>query len=93
LSRLLCGAGEAHASAGKDHFAVRGMHSLIGRTGPNPLIEARAKFTHEVLSKLVTAAIALHVTGALKNHFIDRNGALSRMLPFGRWNRAAPDWK
>jgi cytochrome b561 len=62
-------------------------------TGPNPLIEARAKFTHEVLSKLVIAAIALHVTGALKHHFIDRDGVLSRMLPFVSRDRAAPDWK
>jgi cytochrome b561 len=52
-------------------------------TGPNALIEARAKFTHEVLSKLVIGALALHVTGALKHHFIDHDGVLSRMLPFG----------
>jgi len=52
-------------------------------TGPNALIEARAKFTHEVLSKLVIGAVALHVTGALKHHFIDHDGVLLRMLPFG----------
>jgi cytochrome b561 len=59
-------------------------------TGPNALIEARAKFTHEVLSKLVIGAVALHVTGALKHHFIDHDGVLSRMLPFGAgivWRR------
>ena len=27
---------------------------------------------------------ALHVAGALKHHFIDRNDVLRRMLPFGR---------
>ena len=52
-------------------------------TGPNALIEAQAKFAHEVLSKLVIAAIALHVTGALKHHFIDHDGVLLRMLSFG----------
>lgn len=51
-------------------------------TGPDALIEARAKFIHEVLSKLVIGAVALHVTGALKHHFIDHDGVLSRMLPF-----------
>ncbi|MGH6853712.1 MAG: cytochrome b, partial [Methylocella sp.] len=42
-------------------------------TGPNALLEARAKFTHEVLSKLLIAAIALHVVAALKHHFIDHD--------------------
>jgi cytochrome b561 len=28
-------------------------------------------------------AVALHVAGALKHHFIDHDGVLSRMLPFG----------
>jgi cytochrome b561 len=55
-------------------------------TGPNALVEARAKFTHEILSKLVIGAVALHVTGALKHHFIDHDGVLSRMLPFGAGN-------
>jgi cytochrome b561 len=64
--------------------------SVPNLTGPNALIEARAKFTHEVLSKLVIGAVALHVTGALKHHFIDHDGVLSRMLPFGAgivWRR------
>ena len=26
----------------------------------------------------------LHVAGALKHHFIDKNDVLKRMLPFGR---------
>jgi cytochrome b561 len=30
------------------------------------------------------AVAALHVAGALKHHFIDRNDVLRRMLPFGR---------
>jgi cytochrome b561 len=52
-------------------------------TGPDALIEARAKFTHEVLSKLIIGAVALHVMGALKHHFIGHDGVLLRMLPFG----------
>ena len=63
------------------HLPLR-LH-LPNLTGPNALIEAQAKFTHEVLSKLVIGAVALHVTGALKHHFIDNDGVLSRMLPFG----------
>ena len=52
-------------------------------TGPNALIEARAKFIHEIVSKLVIAAIGLHVAAALKHQFVDHDGVLLRMLPFG----------
>jgi cytochrome b561 len=51
-------------------------------TGPNALLEALAKCTHAAVSKLLIAAITLHIAGALKHHFIDHDGVLSRMLPF-----------
>ena len=51
-------------------------------TGPNALLEARAKFVHEAVSKLLIAAIGLHVAAALKHHFADRDTVLLRMLPF-----------
>ena len=38
---------------------------------------------HLLFSALVTVAL-LHIAGALKHHFIDRNDVLKRMLPFGR---------
>jgi cytochrome b561 len=38
---------------------------------------------HLLFSALVVMAL-LHVAGALKHHFIDRNEVLRRMLPFGR---------
>ena len=36
---------------------------------------------HKALTLTVLAAIALHVGGALKHHFIDRDATLRRMLP------------
>jgi cytochrome b561 len=51
-------------------------------TGPNTLLEARTKFVHEVVSKLLIAAIGLHVAAALKHHFADKDTVLLRMLPF-----------
>jgi cytochrome b561 len=51
-------------------------------TGPNALLEARTKFVHEVVSKLLIAAIGLHVAAALKHHFADKDTVLRRMLPF-----------
>ncbi|MCV6624146.1 MAG: cytochrome b [Cellvibrionaceae bacterium] len=35
---------------------------------------------HEVLAYLLLVSLALHVIGALKHHFIDKDGTLRRML-------------
>src|SRR3984893_14799656 len=51
-------------------------------SGPNALLEARTQFVHEVVSKLLIAAIGLHVAAALKHHFADKDTVLRRMLPF-----------
>ena len=37
---------------------------------------------HLLFAALVMVAL-LHIAGALKHHFIDRNDVLKRMLPFG----------
>lgn len=36
---------------------------------------------HWLFTKVLAAAVLLHVTGALKHHFIDRDQTLARMLP------------
>ena len=44
------------------------------------------EFLHELHEQLFAALMIvalLHVVGALKHHFIDRNEVLKRMLPFG----------
>ena len=41
-----------------------------------------AVLLHSVLGKVVLAAIALHVAGALKHHFVDKDATLVRMLPW-----------
>lgn len=38
---------------------------------------------HETLFKTLLVVALLHVAGALKHHFLDRNDVLKRMLPFG----------
>lgn len=37
---------------------------------------------HEALPKLLYVLLFLHVAGALKHHFLDRDDVLRRMLPF-----------
>lgn len=39
---------------------------------------------HKLLGTSMLFLIALHVLGALKHHFLDKNGAIYRMLPFGK---------
>jgi cytochrome b561 len=37
---------------------------------------------HHLLFKVLVGVALLHIAGALKHHFIDRNDVLKRMLPF-----------
>jgi cytochrome b561 len=40
-----------------------------------------ASDVHEILGFAMMGLIALHVAGALKHHFLDRDDVLARMLP------------
>ncbi len=40
------------------------------------------KLVHEYLSYMFIALIFLHIVGAFKAHFLDKNSILTRMLPF-----------
>lgn len=44
-------------------------------------IGAIAREMHEIISNVLIGAFVLHLAGALKHHFIDRDATLSRMLP------------
>ena len=48
----------------------------------NGFIAGAAHELHEILGNVIIAALALHIIGALKHHFIDKDGTLKRM--FGR---------
>ncbi|MEP4053374.1 MAG: cytochrome b [Litorimonas sp.] len=41
----------------------------------------RLKFLHEVGAKLILLLFVLHVGGALKHHFVAKDGTLARMIP------------
>ena len=51
--------------------------------GPNPELKPVLREIHYWLNMTMAAAVGLHVAAALKHHFIDRDGILKRMLPFG----------
>ena len=59
-------------------------HLPILRPGDDAAaVEAGFKLGHEVLAYSAAALVLLHVAAALKHHFVDRDGLLLRMLPFG----------
>ena len=50
---------------------------------PDPAVSESFESAHKILFKALVGVALLHVAGALKHHFIDRNDVLKRMLPFG----------
>ncbi len=44
--------------------------------------EDRLKTLHEIGAKLILLLFVLHVAGALKHHFVEKDGTLGRMLPW-----------
>jgi cytochrome b561 len=51
--------------------------------GPDPAFSKIMEATHETLVKVLFVVALLHMAGALKHHFFDKNDVLRRMLPFG----------
>ncbi|HET9483215.1 MAG TPA: cytochrome b [Xanthomonadales bacterium] len=58
--------------------------------GPDPDVKHFAEDAHELLSWVLVGLFTLHVAGALKHHFVDRDVVLRRMLPSFRRGDAAP---
>ena len=48
---------------------------------PDPTLFAAATLAHKVAAWTIALLVALHVAGALKHHFLDRDDVLARMLP------------
>jgi cytochrome b561 len=59
------------------------LFQLPNLVSPNPAVYEWMNGAHHFLFNLLVVVAALHVLGALKHHFIDRNEVLKRMLPFG----------
>ena len=51
---------------------------------PDGALFARASLAHALMAYAIAALVALHIAGALKHHWIDRDDALRRMLPHWR---------
>lgn len=61
-------------------FNLFAFPNLVGKS--DSVFELTHDLHHLLFKALVVVAV-LHALGALKHHFIDKNGVLKRMLPFG----------
>ena len=69
-------------------FGVLPLPDLVAVNKP---LAKSLEDVHGLLAYTLLALVLLHVAGALKHHFIDRDGLLSRMLPaFGKPEDGAP---
>lgn len=48
---------------------------------PNAVLFAAATLAHKLAAWSIPGLVALHLAGALKHHFVDRDDVLTRMLP------------
>lgn len=68
-------------------WGVLRMPSLTG--GPAPQLTDLTEALHITLVWVLVGVAALHVAGALKHHFLDRDDTLRRMLPWTSPRRAS----
>lgn len=61
-------------------FGVFQFPDLIGPDKPTYEL---LRDVHGALFSVLVCVALLHIAGALKHHFVDRNDVLKRMLPFG----------
>ena len=76
---------------------VFGLITIPNVAAPDPALFAAARLAHRIAAWSILGLVALHVAGALKHHWIDRDDVLLRMLPrrrkpsgrrLGRWASA-----
>jgi len=60
------------------------LFQLPDLVAPSDALFHRMHDLHHLLFNVLVGVAVLHVAGALKHHFIDRNDVLKRMLPFVR---------
>jgi cytochrome b561 len=77
-------AGWAYSSAAGFPVVLFGVLPLPDFVGPDRELSEALKPLHRWLAYGLAAVVVLHVAGALKHHFIDRDGLLLRMMPARR---------
>jgi len=63
------------------------LFQLPDLVAPDKAFGESMEHLHGLLFNALVVVAALHIVGALKHHFIDKNDVLRRMLPFARVKR------
>ncbi|MGH8780616.1 cytochrome b [Paraburkholderia sp.] len=74
--------GYLYSSAANVPVVYLGLIPLPRLIAPDPTLKVVLKTIHITLNYGLLALVAAHVAGALKHHWLDRDGLLSRMIPF-----------
>jgi cytochrome b561 len=74
-------AGWAYSSAAGFPIVWMGVLPLPDLVSPDKALAALIKPWHRRLAWLLALTVLIHLAGALKHRFIDRDGLLQRMLP------------
>lgn len=74
-------AGWAYSSAAGFPIVWFGVLPLPDLLPADKALAEAVKPVHEILAWALVVIAAIHVAAALKHHFIDRDGLISRMLP------------
>lgn len=74
-------AGWAYSSAAGFPIVLFGVLPLPDFVSPDRALSEIIKPVHATLAWALATVVLLHVAGALKHHFIDRDGLLQRMWP------------
>jgi cytochrome b561 len=74
--------GYLYSSASNIPVVYLGLVRLPMLISPDPHLKAVLKVVHVTLNYGLLALVVLHVAAAIKHQWVDRDGLLSRMIPF-----------
>ncbi|WP_396329825.1 cytochrome b [Burkholderia anthina] len=76
--------GYLYSSAANIPVVYLGIVPLPRLIDPDPVLKETFKTLHVSLNYILLALVSLHVLAAIKHQVLDRDGLLSRMLPFAK---------
>jgi cytochrome b561 len=76
--------GWLHSSATGVQVVYLGMIPLPDLVPRDRALGAALRIVHVTLNSILVVVVCVHVVAALRHHFVDRDAALTRMLPFIR---------
>lgn len=76
--------GYLYSSASNIPVVYLGIVPLPRLIDPDPVLKATFKTLHVFLNYVLLSLVVLHVLAVVKHQLLDRDGLLSRMLPFAK---------